>query len=971
MPNLRFTFFGSPQLLRDGFPIEVDTRKAIALLAYLAVSGQPQRRDTLAALLWPEYSQSKARAGLRRTLSTLNKALGGKGLIIEREEISLDRTAGAEIDVQQFRTLLEQVRAHDHLPGPPCRDCTRLLRRAVDLAQAGFMAGFTLRDSAEFDDWQSLTSESFQREVGNALAKLVAAMAASREFEPAIHYANRQLNLDRLNEEAHRQLMRLYAWSGQRNQAIQQYQRCCQIMDEELGVEPLEETAALHDQILTNNLQPPPDQLPAVPESYPAPVAEPQLFQAVLVGRKAEWARLAQAYSGITRSGHFLGLTGETGIGKSRLAHEFLNLVRERAGRAVWVRCFEGETGLAYGPLSQLVRAALSLPGSQERLESLPQHWLLEAGRLLPELAPAGLQPDQVEGPGAQSRLFESLRQLIEALLSGPEPGCIFLDDLHWADAASLDWLAYLVRRLEGTPLLVLGAWISDHPGAAAVSQLSAAAARDSRGAVLHLARLALAEVIELLENAGLPEPVDSANLAARLQAEAEGLPYFIVEYLQELPVLLAAGESAEWPVPESVRGLMRARLETIDETARQLLAGAAVIGRTFDFELLAQASGRSPEETVSGLETLIHRGLIAEQEECGDPCPAYDFNHEKLRSLVYDETSLARRRLLHRRVAEALSARLRSQRGGRLAGLVANHYLLAGLNPLAAEYARLAGDYARSVFANREALEHYRTALSLGNPETELLLEAIGDLQTLGGEYSRAIDSYTQSALISSSLNRSRLELKLGEVNHRLGDWDLAESHFKTGLDCLDQVSSQAGNQPDTPDRSRLYAAWSLTAHQRGQPERAWELAAQALELAGQDASALIQANNILGVLARHRSQLEQARRYLETSQELAEQAGDRLASLAALNNLALVCSDQDDLEQAIALEQAALLIAQTLGDLHRQAALLNNLADLYYQTGQTDPAMQHLKQAVAIFAQIGDVIANPQPEIWKLTEW
>ena len=971
MPNLRFTFFGAPQLLRDGFPIEVDTRKAIALLAYLAVTGQPQRRDTLAALLWPEYSQSKARAGLRRTLSSLNKALDGEGLIIEREAVSLDRSAGAEIDVQQFRALLEQVRAHQHPGGPPCRDCTRLLARAVGLAQADFMAGFTLRDSAEFDDWQYLTSEAFRRELVIALGKLVASLAASREFESAIRYANRQLNLDRLNEEAHRQLMRLYAWSGQRNQALQHYQHCCQIMDEELGVEPLEETAALHEQILANRLPPPPEQLPAESESSQLPAVETPLFQVALVGRQAEWDRLTQAYETISQSGYFFGLTGEAGIGKTRLSFDFLNQVRERAGRVVWVRCYEGETGLAYGPLSQLTRAALALPGSQDRLASLPSHWLNEAGRLLPELAPAGQQPDLAEGPGAQTRLFESLRQLMAALLAGPQPGCIFLDDLHWADAASLDWLSYLVRRLVGTPLLVLGNWTSDQPGAATANQLSAAAARSSRGEVLQLDRLSLAEVVKLLETAGLPEPVDSTGLADRLQAEAEGLPYFIVEYLHELPALQSAEAGAPWPVPERFRSLVRARLDKIDETARQLLASAAVIGRTFDFELLGQASGRSPEETVNGLERLIGRGLITELEECGEPCPAYDFNHEKLRSLVYEETSQARRRLLHRRVAEALSARQRGQRSGQLAGAIAQHYLLAGLNPLAAEYARLAGDYARSVYANHEALDHYQSALQLGNPETGPLLEASGDLQLLLGEYSQALDSYTQASPHFSTSDLARIQLKLGEIHQRLGDWDRAERHFKAGLDCLPPPDSPGANQPGDSERSHLYAAWSLTAHQRAQPEHAWELAEQALNLAGQDTGALIQANNILGVLARHRGQHEQARRHLETSQELAVQAGDQLASLAALNNLALVSSDLDDLEQAISLEQAAFSIAQTLGDLHRQAALLNTLADLYYQTGQTEQAMQHLKRAVAIFSQIGDIVANPQPEIWKLTEW
>ena len=665
-------------------------------------------------------------------------------------------------------------------------------------------------------------------------------------------------------------------------------------------------------------------------------------------------------------------MTGEAGIGKSRLALEFLDSRRQAGGQAVWARCYQGETGLAYGPLSQLMRAALALPGSAERLAAnLPEHWRLEAARLLPELAPPGQQPIPAEGPGAQSRLFESLRQLLAALLLEAQPACLFLDDLHWSDAASLEWLAYLIRRLEGLPVLVIAAWRSDHAGAQAIDQLSAAAARESRGEILRLDRLELPEVLELVAAAGLPEQTDPAELAAHLQAESEGLPFFIVEYLHELPGWLAAGAGRPWPVPESVRGLVRARLAGLDQAARQLLASAAVIGRTFDFELLVQASGRSPEETVSGLETLIGRGLIAELEECGEPCPAYDFNHEKLRSLVYAETSQARLLLLHRRVAEALTIRMRGPRGGQLAGAIAQHYVQAGLNPLAAEFARLAGDYARSVYANQQALDHYRTALRLGNPQTGALLEAIGDLHTLAGAYSQAIDSYTQAVSQSATQDRPRLELKLGEVSHRTGDWDQAERHFQAGLAALDPAGASSKPPEGSSDQSRLYASWSLTAHQRAQTERAWQLASQALDLAGQDVPALIQANNILGVLARHRGQFVQAQTYLQTSRKLADDAGDRLSSLAALNNLALVCGDQGRLDQAIELEQAALEIATTLGDLHRQAALLNNLADLYYRTARTEQAMQHLKQAVTIFAQIGDVVANPQPEIWKLTEW
>src|SRR5262249_7555141 len=146
-----------------------------------------------------------------------------------------------------------------------------------------------------------------------------------------------------------------------------------------------------------------------------------------------------------------------------------------------------------------------------------------------------------------------------------------------------------------------------------------------------------------------------------------------------------------------------------------QVLNAAAAIGRSFDFETVRAASGRSEEETIGALEELIRHGLVAEVEgrEADGPAavypgPRYDFSHEKLRGLVYEETSLARRRLLHRRIGEAFAARIRGhQEGEAMYGLIAHHLQLAGQDGDAAEYFKLAGDHARGLYANAEALAH------------------------------------------------------------------------------------------------------------------------------------------------------------------------------------------------------------------------------------------------------------------------
>ena len=997
MAQLELLCLGPPRVELDGKPIEVDTRKAIALLAFLAVSGTRHSRDALANLLWPEYDQVHARAALRRTLSTLNKALRGDWLDIDRESVALTGEPRPCLDIYHFQRKLAECCIHHHPQTEVCPDCVEPLTEAVNLYRGDFLAGFSLRDSPNFDDWQFFTSESLRRELAGALERLVRAHVLREEFEAAISHARRWLALDPLHEPAHRQLMQLYTWAGQRAAALRQYRECVRILEEELGVPPLAETTQLY-QAIKEQTSPPPAPPSAWPEPQAAPAAAGSLPQPPgpaarglpLVGRSREWATLLQGYDELQDSGCFVALEGEAGIGKTRLAEDFLVHVRARGGTAISARCYEGETNLAYGPFVEGLRAAINQASCPDWLPAVPAGWLSEAARLLPELAamrPDLPSPPPLDSPGAQSRFFEAISQILPAICSQPagrQPGgarpararrppanVLFIDDLHWADSASLDLLTYLVRRLGGRPLFILVTWRLEQTWAShRLRHLLGEAQRASAATVLALPRLSPSEVRELTRAATPHSAAMPEELGERLFRETEGLPFFLVEYLA---AIAGAGElslNGEWTMPGSVRDMLDARLSSVSETGWQLLTTAAVIGRSFDFDTLRAASGRGDEETVAGLEALMAQGVIEEvrggaSEAAGSTLRDlnYDFGHEKLRALVYEETSLARRRLLHRRVAEALAHR---GRDGSLASQIAYHYRSAGQEAAAARYFKLAGEHARSLYANAEALAHFRAALALGYPDAAALHQAIGDLHTLMGEYRAALNSYETAAAMSAPEELAPLEHRLGNVYLRRGEWELAESHFQAALQALGKDAPPAFG-------ARLYADWSRTAHHRAQPGRALELARQALALAQSsgDLRALAQAQNTLGILASSREEFETARRHLEDSLALADALGDPASRVAAMNNLALACRASGDLARALELTESALALCASQGDRHRQAALHNNLADLYHATGQTEAAMAHLKQAVTIFAEIGEEAGTWQPEIWKLVEW
>jgi DNA-binding SARP family transcriptional activator/pimeloyl-ACP methyl ester carboxylesterase len=252
MSSFRLHLFGVPRLERDGALIPITRRKGFALLAYVTLAAQPQSREALATLFWPDFDQSRAHSNLRRELSRLKSDLGADLLEADRQLVAPVAGSALWIDVAEFRRHFELVARHaGHFPAVACAECRAALEAAAALHTARFMAGFNLPDAPGFDEWQFFEAETLSRAYADGLERLLRWHQEAGELEPAIDCARRWLALDTLHEPAHRELMGLYARAGQQAAALRQYEECARLLGEELGIAPQAETTALYEAIRT------------------------------------------------------------------------------------------------------------------------------------------------------------------------------------------------------------------------------------------------------------------------------------------------------------------------------------------------------------------------------------------------------------------------------------------------------------------------------------------------------------------------------------------------------------------------------------------------------------------------------------------------------------------------------------------------------------------------------------------------
>jgi DNA-binding SARP family transcriptional activator len=909
--NVTIRLLGSPEIRRDGTRVEVDTRKAIALLAYLVISGPAVTRDHAAALLWPDHDHSRARAALRRTLSTLRGAIGCEHLETTRQRIELVLT-GLDIDVLRFENLA------------PAADPASL-REAWKLYRGDLLFGFGLRDSANFDDWQRRETERLRTTAGDVLDRLALMSEQRGDLAEAVQYTEARLSLDPLSEPAHRRLMELEARRGERGAAVARYRTLVRTLSEELGVEPLDETTALYEAIRRGEAPRQPE--PAAPGATDSPLP--------FCGRDSELSAILAAIPRVRRHGHLVVIAGDAGMGTTRLAHEAADRLGATGAVVASARCHAHESELGYASIVSLIRSLLDGRTASE-LDLAPTSAAQVAG-LVPELAEAEIPPAGV------FRLYEALTEVVLALTDGPGPPILILDDVHRIDAAGRSYLTFLVNRVDTIPIVIVA---TVHPDEADPSDSLLSLARDLQGR----GRATLVDIGTLAED-------DTAALAAtagchdatELQRTTGGVPLFIAEYLRsDCEGALQAGA-----VPESLGRIVTNRLARLKPATSQIFAAVALLAEPTDIELIRRVAGRSIDEVAEAIDNLVGAGLLI-----GDGQGRYSTANTLTAQVAYEQIGPERRRLLHHRAAVALG-----ESSGHKAS-AAHHYQRSGDREAAARAFVAAGDDARRVFANDAAKSCYRAALDLGHSETDRLRESIADLATAEGTYAEARHHYELVAATSTGTDLARIEEKLGLLHLRLGNPEIAVSHFRSAL-------AEAGDDATTSARLLANtAAGHAAAGDLAEASTVIEEARIAAEQV-QSGSVLAAVENVRGSIARQSGDEAGAREAFERSLHLAEVHDDVASRIAAANNLALALSRDGRRDRARELLESALALAMRTGEEHRAAALHSNLADILQQDGETADAADHIRRMAGLMAEISAQFDDPIPEIWMQTAW
>jgi len=952
MSIIKLLLLGPAELGLNGQPVDLKSAKAMALLAYLAVTGGPQSRDHLVDLLWPDSLPEAARKNLRNTLWHIRKQLGDDVFTADADWIAL--APAVELDLREF----EQARP--------------TLPAALNLYRGPLLDGVAVADAPDFELWLATERERLGQLYLRQLETHLAAQRANGDWPGMLATARRALAADNLQEPMHRAVMEAHARLGERADALRQFDALKNTLAQELGVSPLPETERLRAAIINGSLPQPeavaPTPIPRPPAPKPA---------TPFVGRQPELAALHEQFQLAGQGQARVTLiTGELGIGKTRLWQEW-SASLPPAGATLEARCLNTTQLLPFAPLTGLFGQSVCL----SRLLGLSPIWLAELSRLLPQLRQAAPELPQLPAlPPAEEhqRLFEALVQVLRAF--NGQPLVLFVDDLHWIDQATLDWLVYLVDRMQREPLLLVGTYRpSDAPPQ--LSQVTAGWNRAGRLLRLPLARFTPTETAALLSALGRTQQVD------RLQQQSAGNPYFLLE--------LSHGEADDTP-PELAE-LVRARLDRLPDAARQVLQAAAILDNNVDFATLRRTSGRGEEETITALEVLLDHNLLTERPT------GYEFTHPLVAQVVRHSLSLARRSFLHRRAAQALEA-VFADRLDALAGQLAYHYGQAGQPGKAARLAEVAADQAVKLNALTEAGKFYRQALMLEpTPEHRLKL---GEVMLMQGQPAEGRDLLRQAAgEFEKSANKlgvaqAYLSLSLSFMNsgqgHEVVHWAelaLAQLESPQNPEALARVHhalAAGGTLAGTPlaqTQQHLQEAIRLgTEHnlpgltgigkfelgnllaQQGNLAAAIDSFQAALELAQIDGNLfqMVLAHNNLAYHLTLTGEFETARRHIETGLELAETYAlfsPRQYLYSTRGEVALAAGETD---QAQSWFERALREAQRNHNQVQAANIQANLGLVARRRGQLDEALLLLEAARGAAAVFTAPHLQTQIDLW-----
>jgi DNA-binding SARP family transcriptional activator len=964
---------------RNGEPIAAfESNKVRALLAYLAVeTGRPHQRSALAGLLWPDHAEELARTNLRHVLRQLRQTLPDQPgappfLLTSQQTIQINPAGAFTLDMIHFAELVAASARCDHRALAECSSCVERYSQAAALYRGPFLAGFALHDSDIFDEWAMTQREQLHRQVLEIFFTLASHYEATAEYDLARQYAWRQIDLEPWREEAHRQLMRVLALSGQRTAALAQYTRCRTILADELGVDPDAETLALYEEIRTGKLATGSrGRAIAAPTSAQAPqsaeLAGDQTMSAALtaitttttigylqypargrlVGRRRELAQLEQLWNQAQNGqGQLALVVGEPGIGKTRLIQALITHIQQQGATILYGGCYEYEATTPYLPFVEGLRAHVHMHGA-DTLRAQLGPTAAELARLAPEIeVKLGMLPPSPSLPPGDERLrlFDNIARFLRALAS--DRGLlVFLDDLHWADQSTLVLLHYLLRHLRSDRLLVVVAFRdieldSHHPLIDALAEWN----RERLATRIDLDRLSRAETNELLIDL-LEQDIRAPAFAEAIYRETEGNPFFVEEVVKALLAqeqldpaadLQQHKKMTELAIPQSIKEAIGRRLRRLSHEGGEMLHTAAALGKTFVFAELASVVPINEDSLLNALDEACAAQLIRPNQ-----ADSFTFTHDKIRETLYQGLNPIRRRRLHQRIGEALEKlyasgqinRMQithdpnqvSQNGNENRQRSHDHAHVLAFHAVAGHdwqrgliYSLRAAEHARRIFANDEALHYYQLAhqcaeaLNQGE-QLAAIAELVGDVYAVRGPLQLAVEYYQRAHdLVSSPTARAALKVKIGRVHVSAGD-ARALTFLTFALDELD---------PET----------------------------QTKELAAALAA--------LGRLHHFRCQHAQAIVFLERARRLAEPFDDIYIQADIFSHLAGACQHMAQITQSMDWARQSIALAERHGALQAVGASYDYLAQGAALLGQWRPSMAYSAQGRQIAEETSDLV-------------
>lgn len=948
MSGLRINLFGKFQVWRGAVPIEPGEwgrQKTRALLKLLLTGGgRVFSRDEILEALWPDVSPAAAERSLRVTVSLLRRALepdlerGAESRYVlgRRPGYLFDSESGCAVDTWEFDERRRRAQA--------ARDAGRLEEAIREYREADRMSCGEFLAEDPYEEWASEPRRAWGEARLTVLCDLSECLALRGGYGEAVEVCARALALDRYREESHRQLMLYHYCSGEQTLALRTFRSYARMLKEELGATPSPEMGRLREQIEARNV-PGVDTLRRYPKPR-RPLRFPySLSRTHFAGRGGEYAWLCERLEESARgAGGAVAVEGEAGVGKTRLVEEFLGYARSRGAKVFAGRCYERELGPLLEPVMEAVGGVAKgiFPAGSGSAEETGNPWR------------AGFQED-----GA--RVYQSL---VGRIIEEARDECglvLFVDDVQWADAATLEFLSYLARRIGGQRVLVVFTYRRED--AAGISVWLDRLAERRSVSTLSLDRLSGEDTAEILGRMSARGFGELDALAEFLHRESEGNPFYTVEYLRWLIETGAVEIDSRRRIsglkdeslrtrelPSGVRSLLRARFSGLEQEPLDLLKAAAVIGRGFDLGLLCAITGDVEGGIPGMLDSLLGAVLISGSETDS----GYHFSHDKLRQTLYEDIGPHRRRELHLRVADALASA-----DGEPAEL-AHHYLQAREWQPALKSLMRAARQAEESYAWESALADYARALEVVDrlPEAE---ETKFELQTAREHLLEHLDRREERAEAVEEMfelaKRLGEKTRLAEVHIRrigvlmaLPNPEGAAEAGETAVSLFRELGDSAGEA--RAHRELGYARW-MSRDYAGALESNFGALWIHRALGYREAESG-DASNIAQVY-RGMKNYDQALRWAEAAVRIDRDLGNDLGEGFKVNTVANIHSERGDLQTALALHLESLRICKGLGIKNLIATQHMNCGRLSLSLDSPEKAIQHFRAAANLSEETG----------------